>query len=123
MKDLYFLAGMTDGIYVKNIDELGLLKEYGYKGTVLLDSFLYAYNDEAIRFYKDTFDNVIFVGSVELTHHELESLCTGTVERLYGYQPVMITAQCFINNYLDGCGYNRSKRFSFRDEKGNRFSV
>ena len=81
MKDLYFLAGMTDGIYVKNIDELGLLKEYGYKGTVLLDSFLYAYNDEAIRFYKDTFDNVIFVGSVELTHHELESLCTGTVER------------------------------------------
>ena len=33
----------------------------------------------------------------------------------------MITAQCFINNYLDGCGYNRSKRFSFRDEKGNRF--
>ena len=121
MKDLYFLAGMTDGIYVKNIDELGLLKEYGYKGTVLLDSFLYAYNDEAIRFYKDTFDNVIFVGSVELTHHELESLCTGTVERLYGYQPVMITAQCFINNYLDGCGYNRSKRFSFRDEKGNRF--
>ena len=37
MKDLYFLAGMTDGIYVKNIDELGLLKEYGYKGTVLLD--------------------------------------------------------------------------------------
>lgn len=29
MKDLYFLAGMTDGIYVKNIDELGLLKEYG----------------------------------------------------------------------------------------------
>lgn len=116
MKDLYFLAGMTDGIYVKNIDELGLLKEYGYKGTVLLDSFLYAYNDEAIRFYKDTFDNVIFVGSVELTHHELESLCTGTVERLYGYQPVMITAQCFINNYLDGCGYNRSKRFSFRDE-------
>ena len=51
MKDLYFLAGMTDGIYVKNIDELGLLKEYGYKGTVLLDSFLYAYNDEAIRFY------------------------------------------------------------------------
>lgn len=121
MKDLYFLAGMTDGIYVKNIDELGLLKEYGYKGTVLLDSFLYAYNDEAIRFYKDSFDNVIFVGSVELTHQESESLCTGTVERLYGYQPVMITAQCFINNYLDGCGYNRSKRFSFRDEKGNRF--
>lgn len=123
MKDLYFLAGMTDGIYVKNIDELGLLKEYGYKGTVLLDSFLYAYNDEAIRFYKDTFDNVIFVGSVELTHHELESLCTGTVERLYGYQPVMITAQCFINNYLDGCGYNRSKRFSFRDERVIAFSV
>ena len=33
----------------------------------------------------------------------------------------MITAQCFVNNYLDGCGYNKRERFSFRDEKGNRF--
>ncbi len=121
MKDLYFLSGMSDGIYIKNIDELGLLIENGYKGAVLLDSFLYAYNDEAIRFYKDLFDNVTFIGSVELTHQEIKDLCTDTVERLYGYQPVMITAQCFINNYLDGCGYNRSECFSFRDEKGNRF--
>lgn len=121
MKDLYFLSGMSDGIYVKNIDELGLLKEYGYKGIVLLDSFLYAYNDEAICFYKDLFENVIFMGSVELTHQELKGLCADTAERLYGYQPVMITAQCFVNNYMDGCGYNRRERFSFRDEKGNRF--
>lgn len=121
MKDLYFLSGMFEGIYIKNIDELGFLKKQGYKGMVLLDPFLYAYNDEAVLFYKELFPQAMLISSVELTHQEWSGLCETDIERLYGYQPVMITAQCFVNNYLDGCGYNKRERFSFRDEKGNRF--
>lgn len=121
IKDLYFLSGMFEGIYIKNIDEIGFLKKQGYKGMVLLDPFLYAYNDEAVLFYKELFPQVMLIGSVELTHQEWSGLCETDIERLYGYQPVMITAQCFVNNYLDGCGYNKRERFSFRDEKGNRF--
>lgn len=121
MKDLMFLAGMFDGIYIKNIDELGLLQEMNYTGTVLLDSSLYAYNDEAVSFYRKILKDSILVGSVELTHQELTKLCCRTVEKLYGYQPVMVTAQCFVNNFKNKCGYSKSELFSFQDEKGNRF--
>ena len=107
------------GVVVKNIDELGLLKEMDYRGGVIGDAFLYAYNNEAIRYYLELFPEMMFLSSDELTAKEMTDL--GHKDRMilkvYGHQQLMITAQCFGKNYSD-C---RRKEIRFRDGQGDRF--
>ena len=121
IKELISDAKMPDGIIVKNIDQLGYLHEADYKGKIICDSFLYAYNDFAFSFYKSWFDDILFIGSVELTHNELMNLNEKVMEKIYGYQPVMITAQCFEKNYENGCGNGKCQKFVITDENNNNF--
>jgi putative protease len=121
MKELLFLSGMFDGIMIKNLDELGMLAATDYHGLVILDSFVYSYNDEAVSFYMEQLENVCVISPVELTHEEIHNMSFPSVEKLYGHQPLMITAQCFAGNYGDKCGYNKSAVTSFDDELGNSF--
>ncbi len=121
IKELIFNAEITDGVVVKNIDQLGYLHDINYKGKIICDSFLYAYNDAAFIFYKSCFNDISFIGSVELTHNELMDLNEKTIEKIYGYQPVMITAQCFAKNYANECGHQATTDFIFTDENNNNF--
>lgn len=107
------------GIVAKNLDELGMLKEAGYQGNLIGDSFLYAYNPQALRFYLDLFPQMKFLCSDELTDRELASFADPErfIYKIYGYQQLMVSAQCISRNYT-GC---REKRLCFRDEKGNPF--
>lgn len=119
-RKLLSVAGRYDGIVIKNVDQVGFLLDEKYTGAIIFDSFLYAYNDPALSFYEEIFDNIYFISSAELTHNETARLSKATIEKLYGYQPVMITAQCFAGNYKNQCGCNKLK-FSFKDENNNKY--
>ena len=111
-----------DGLVIKNLDELGLvLEEHGdQKYEIIGDAFLYAYNKDAIRFYHDLLPNLILIRSDELTDREVGQITEG-IYKIYGYQQVMITAQCFYKNYV-GCDPEGGRHLlTLRDEAGNVF--
>lgn len=99
------------GFAVQNIDELGLLKEAGYKGDLIAGELLYSYNSEAVRSYRSFFPGMKFISPAELTDKELSKLegAAGVsfIYKAYGHQKLMTTAQ-----RLNG---------PFKDEKGEKF--
>ena len=110
------------GVVVRNLDELGMLQQMAYQGTVIGDSFLYAYNSQAIAFYSELFPGMRFIGSDELTVQELRSLEVEKdrmILKVYGCQPLMISNQCLNRNYSE-C--REQKRF-FSGNRGEPFFV
>ena len=112
-----------DGLVIKNLDELGLiLEEHAeQRFEIIADAFLYAYNRDALRFYRELIPDLRFMYSDELTDREAGQLADG-IYKIYGYQQVMITAQCFYKNYV-GCDAGEGGRhlLTLRDEAGNDF--
>ena len=91
------------GLVIKNLDELGLVLQRKAQDQfeIIADAFLYAYNDDALRFYRELIPEMKFIYSDELTDKEacdLEGEKTSFLYKIYGYQEVMITAQCFQMN-------------------------
>ena len=84
----------TGNVLIKNIDELGLVK--GFKGKVLADSFLYAYNQKARDFILDVCPQIEFIAPDELSDDELFG---DVIYKVYGRQRVMFTAQNIPGNY------------------------
>lgn len=122
-KDILKAKDSNVGLLIKNIDELGMIKKMGFNGEVIADSFLYAYNDFALDFYKSIFPNMKFILSDELTDKEIEEIKKVPKESLiykaYGYQQLMITNQCMNRNYW-GC---LKPLLKFNDEKNNEFFI
>lgn len=112
-----------DGVMIRNIDELGYLIEIGYKGDVVADAGLYVYNDHAAAFYKNQIHNISFVSSAELTYNEIKNLSTNTLLKIYGYQKVMVSANCISGNYCGGCVQKNSQMMNLTDDMGNVFYV
>lgn len=139
VKEIAEKAAAFDGIVIKNIDEFGLLRSLEEAGVLDLsdpayhivgDSFLYAYNAEAVSFYRSFYPQMELILSDELTDREAEALIKSAEERgaaapsdfiykAYGYQPLMITNQCMNRNYA-GCA---KPRMRFSDEKKNSFYI
>lgn len=109
------------GLEINTIDELAMVKELGFKGNLISGSFLYAYNNEALRFYEGICADTKYVLSDELTDEEIKRLDyigrNNFIYKAYGYQRLMITQQCIRHNYMP-CGKDVLK---FKDEKGNEF--
>ena len=112
-----------DGVMIRNIDELGYLIEIGYKGDVVADAGLYVYNDHAAAFYKNQIHNISFVSSAELTYNEIKNLSTDTLLKIYGYQKVMVSANCISGNYCGGCAHKTPQMMNLTDDMGNVFYV
>ena len=130
-----------DGIVIKTFDEIALVnevlaeksdvKDQGFdKWQIIGDAFLYAYNTEALAFYKNFFPNMKFILPDELTDREIMQLIESAKEKgiaersdfiykVYGYQPLMITNQCLNRNYT-GC---EKPLLQFADEKKNQFYI
>ena len=110
------------GLVIKNLDELGLVLERQMQKDceIIGDAFLYAYNNDALRFYRELIPEMKFIYSDELTDKEARDL-TGEkdkfIYKIYGYQTVMITAQCFRKN--GGSCDQINGRTKLRDEAGN----
>lgn len=139
VKEIAEKAAAFDGIVIKNFDEFGLLTELKEAGVfdlsdpdyhIVGDSFLYAYNADAVAFYKSFYPRMELILSDELTDREAEALRKTAEERgvaapsdfiykAYGYQPLMITNQCMNRNYA-GCA---KPLMRFSDEKKNAFYI
>lgn len=95
-----------DGYLVKNFEEIALLKEiYGEQFNdkdIILNYNMYIYNKEAKEFWRKKGISH-FTAPVELNSRELKKLQIYDCDMIiYGYQPVMVSAQCLMAS-TNGC--------------------
>ena len=85
-------------LLIRNLDEIGFLKERGYKGEIYADHTLYTYNKvsrEVLRSLGVKRDTA----PLELTYRELmERGMDGSELMIYGRVPMMISAGCVYRN-------------------------
>ncbi len=91
-----------DGALIRNYESFQFLKEHGFDKPVILDHNLYVLNQSAKKFWQE--QGVLeFTAPVELNCGELAGLGIRDAELvIYGYLPVMISAQCVKANCV-GC--------------------
>ena len=110
------------GVVVRNIDELAWLKSVDYAGHVVMDYSVYGMNVVAEQFLREQFPNAILTLPVELNQKQLETLSLSNTElEVYGYQQLMISAQC-VRNTTTGCN-QKNDRLYLIDRMGKHFYV
>ncbi|GCA65687.1 peptidase U32 [Mediterraneibacter butyricigenes] len=111
----------VDGVLIRNLESLGMLRKIGFDKSVIADHNLYILNHEAKKFLKEEGISE-YTASLELNAKELSGLdltdCEGVV---YGYIPVMESAQC-LEKTCFGCK-KASGRDEMADRLGHRFSI
>lgn len=95
------LAALT-GFVVKNFEEIALLKslwkEEMTKKQIILNYNMYTYNRESKRFWQEH-KLEHFTAPVELNYQELKELGIRDSDLVvYGYLPLMVSAQCLFEN-------------------------
>lgn len=111
-----------DFFVVKSLDELSFCREMGVsQEKILADHTLYAYSDEASQMYQE-----LGVGRqcmpFELNEKELRHTdCLGKEMVLYGYQTLMVSAQCMHKN-TQGCD-RKPRNLSLKDRYDKTFRV
>lgn len=112
------------GLIVRNLDELAYLEQRGYKKEIILDYSLYGMNScvDSILDYKR-------VLPVELNERELENLLFHSLDNdreencfewiVYGYQQLMVSAQCIVKN-MKTCTKTQES-YVFKDRYKNDF--
>lgn len=92
----------ADGFLIRNYESFQFLRELRFDKTVILDHNLYVFNRYAKAFWRKQGD-VRFSAPLELNERELGALeLEGCELPVYGYLPVMISAQCVRKN-ASGC--------------------
>ena len=106
--DIYEIINseQINGFLVKNFEEIALLQSLGLidgsTKDIVLNYNMYTYNREAMAFWAENGINH-YTASVELNYQELKSLVIADSDIVvYGYLPVMISAQCLFDN-TQGC--------------------
>ena len=95
----------AEGFYVRSQEELEFLKEKVYYGKVIADTSLYCWNSESRDLLLEHCDYVVLPAELsgrELLHTFSDDL-TWAVTQVYGYLPLMITANC-IKKTTHNCG-------------------
>ncbi len=102
-KDLIF-TNEIEGLLVRNLEEFSWLIEEGYQKEMIADYMFYGYNKEAVKEYQRLSGiQIRMTYPSELNKKEMEQLELLNADLfLYGYQPLMVSAQCVKNN-LRGC--------------------
>ena len=114
--------GKMHGIVIRNIDELAWLKSVGYTGQVVTDYSVYTMNVAAQQFIRELFPDATMTLPVELNQKQLETLSLSNTElEVYGYQQLMISAQC-VRNTTTGCN-QKNDRLYLIDRMGKHFYV
>jgi putative protease len=92
------------GFLVRSLEELFLILELGEGANIplILDTNLYTFNKEALKAYA-LLGAKEATASLEQTKKELlETNCEEKTLVVYGHVPVMVTAQCMVDNVY-GC--------------------
>ncbi len=105
-------------ILIRNTEELGFLRDIGYKGEIHADSCVYSFNRESIRVLRELGIRELTCPA-ELTFKELkERGLEDSVLQIYGRTPLMISAQCTYKTLSGKCGKRKGGFFSeIRDRK------
>ncbi len=110
-----------DGVLIKNAEEYQFLKTNGYKKQVIADYNLYTWNREARVFWQErgiAYDTA----PLELNAEELRARgCAGSEILIYGFVPLMVSAQCQLNNTVGCCHQQRT--VYLKDRKHKLFAV
>lgn len=116
-----FMQFKWDGVLIRNLETYMFLKEHDYKGKMILDHNVYHFNQFAKQFWqKEKIDS--FTAPYELNYKELKELDIQDGELIiYGYQPMMVTAQC-ITNTTKGCTKKKGT-IEFTDRYNKRFTA
>ena len=115
------LVTCYDGVLVRNYESLQWLVRHGYDKEIIGDYNLYVFNTESKEFLKKQGVDQ-YTASVELNDRELQRLdITDGVFIAYGYQPVMITANCVKKN-TEGCKKQEAV-LHLTDRRGKKFAV
>lgn len=96
------------GVLVRNLDTFSYLKKRQFAKEIVTDYCLYSMNQSALQFYSRHFSRVRNTLSVELNENQAGALIQkgGNLEQIiYGFQPLMISAQCVCNTVL-GCRHS-----------------
>jgi putative protease len=115
---------LVAGIVVRNLDELGLLINRGYKGKIITDYSLYAMNHWSAAWLLEQHQQIRITIPVELNGGQLAELTTGSLDYewvVYGYQQLMVSAQC-VRNTVKGCN-QKNEQFFLKDRYGKMFPV
>lgn len=110
------------GFVLRNVDEFAYLHSIAYRGKIITDYSLYAMNDYAVNMIRSLFPEAVITMPVELNQKQLEGLCktTKNVQIIgYGYQQLMVSAQCLQQN-LKECDHNEGW-FSINDRYNKTF--
>lgn len=110
-----------DGMLVRNYESIQFLKEHGYSGKMILDSSMYTLNCRA-RMFWESIGADGYTLPFELNRQEARRVDGIKSELvLYGYIPVMISAQCVVNT-IKGC--KKAEQLIFlTDRTDSRFPV
>lgn len=110
-----------DGLLIRSQEEYAFLKEKAYPKPLAADWNLYTFNREAHLFWKEA--QLLFdTAPVELNRRELNVRGCGESELIvYGYQPLMVSAQCQRKNST-GCTKKPSLLY-LKDRKQKLFAV
>lgn len=120
-EDALYALSLFDGLLVKNLESFLFLKQHGLTGNVIIDHNVYTYNRYARAFWqkqgvlRDT-------APLELNARELEERgCRGSELVVYGYLPMMVSAQCL--QKTTGTCEKRPGTGYLTDRKGKKFHV
>lgn len=126
-KELFLQAGF-DGAVIRSLEEIGLMQEWCPELPLVFDYGIYTMNHLAeaeIRemtgsFKKEKKD--LFTLPVELNSKELERRnCAGGELIVYGYLPVMVSAQC-MKKTIERCS-KKPELLWMKDRMGKEFPV
>ncbi|MBQ9984470.1 MAG: U32 family peptidase [Lachnospiraceae bacterium] len=109
---------------VRNVDELSMLRQFGYLGRVIADYSLYTMNDQSREFIRDLFENAVITLPVELNEQQLKKLkrvCDNSEMEVYGYQQLMVSGQC-LQNTTNVCN-RKGSRFVMQDRYLKNFFI
>lgn len=123
------LVSVYDGVLIRNLESYRWLKQHGYAKEIRSDHNLYVFNRYGKTFMRELGISR-FTAPLELNARELGRLdIRGAVLSVYGYQPVMITANCIwkttdqcLKTELSG-GRQDSQYLCISDRYKKRFAV
>lgn len=128
LEDVAVLSGLKkqsiSGVVVRNLDELAYLYHTGYWGKIITDNSLYVMNDYAAAFIRSVFPDARVTVPVELNQRQIKKLSfiqSDWEMEVYGYQQLMVSAQC-LQNTVKHCSHT-SETFRMQDRYHKSFFV
>lgn len=113
-------AAGFDGLVLRTLEELGYLKEKEITLPVIFDHTVYQWNTQARRLFEDMGASKLTM-PLELNSRELSGYAEGEDLVIYGYLPMMVSAQCI--QKTTGTCTKKTSLLYIRDRMGKEFPV